>query len=283
MLTCARVGFVRDLSQKKKHEVGRHSRFCSLHFDNADQKEMRVLNRIVRVTSRDLLYEPDPRHIELLIKAMDLEQANLQATACVQMGAQEEEDDIAPKHHEQGHPPDVQLVDSVIGNALHPFHKRQPNKKKTQVHVNQHIDIHKNTPYSETYGLPLRDVLLCGPLFSRACVNFEHRLDRWTGRPKHAIDALRKKFAVICKKPHFTLAFIVHRSTRSAHELSTSSRTWGLSGRKSRQPFRGQCKGCTPTVNSNAIPNAYPGATAHGTMNPNRHRPPPSWQPHPWG
>ena len=59
--------------------------------EDGDEKEMRVLNRIVRVTSRGLLYEPDPRHIELLIKAMDLEQANSQVTPCVKMTAQEEE------------------------------------------------------------------------------------------------------------------------------------------------------------------------------------------------
>ena len=43
-------------------------------------KEMRVLNRIIRVTSKGLLYEPDPRHAELLIKNLGLENAKSQDT-----------------------------------------------------------------------------------------------------------------------------------------------------------------------------------------------------------
>ena len=38
-----------------------------------DLKEMRVLNRIVRVTDEGLLYEADPRHAEMLVKAFHLE------------------------------------------------------------------------------------------------------------------------------------------------------------------------------------------------------------------
>ena len=38
-----------------------------------DMKEMRVLNRIVRITPDGLLYEADPRHAEMLIKAFKLE------------------------------------------------------------------------------------------------------------------------------------------------------------------------------------------------------------------
>ena len=38
-----------------------------------DLKEMRVLNRIVRITPDGLLYEADPRHAEMLIKAFKLE------------------------------------------------------------------------------------------------------------------------------------------------------------------------------------------------------------------
>ena len=38
-----------------------------------DLKEMKVLNRIVRITPDGLLYEADPRHAEMLIKAFKLE------------------------------------------------------------------------------------------------------------------------------------------------------------------------------------------------------------------
>ena len=48
--------------------------------EQGDETEMRVLNRIVRVTSQGLLYEPDPRHNELLLRALDLEHSKSHVT-----------------------------------------------------------------------------------------------------------------------------------------------------------------------------------------------------------
>ena len=45
-----------------------------------DLKEVRVLNRVVRMADTGLLYEPDPRHVELLIRALGLEVANYRVT-----------------------------------------------------------------------------------------------------------------------------------------------------------------------------------------------------------
>ena len=41
--------------------------------ESHDMKEMRVLNRIVRVVDAGLLYAPDPRHVELLAKGVNLD------------------------------------------------------------------------------------------------------------------------------------------------------------------------------------------------------------------
>ena len=41
--------------------------------DEGDEQEMKILNRIVRVTSKGLSYEADPRHAELLAKSMGVE------------------------------------------------------------------------------------------------------------------------------------------------------------------------------------------------------------------
>ena len=43
-----------------------------LGHDATDEKEMRVLNRIVRVVGEGLLYEPDPRHVELLLRDLGI-------------------------------------------------------------------------------------------------------------------------------------------------------------------------------------------------------------------
>ena len=37
-----------------------------------DAKQMMVLNRVLRVVDEGLLYEPDPRHVELLARDMGL-------------------------------------------------------------------------------------------------------------------------------------------------------------------------------------------------------------------
>ena len=42
---------------------------------------MRVLNRIVRITDGGLLYEADPRHAEMLIKSLKLEDAKSVVTS----------------------------------------------------------------------------------------------------------------------------------------------------------------------------------------------------------
>ena len=42
--------------------------------EEGDLKEVRVLNRILQITSRGIHYEADPRHVELLSKALGLDQ-----------------------------------------------------------------------------------------------------------------------------------------------------------------------------------------------------------------
>ena len=46
-----------------------------LGHDPSGMQEMRVLNRIVRIVETRLRYEPDPRHAELLITALNLQAA----------------------------------------------------------------------------------------------------------------------------------------------------------------------------------------------------------------
>ena len=48
--------------------------------DESDAQEIRVLNRIVRISPEGLLYEADPRHDELLAKSLGLEDCKPVAT-----------------------------------------------------------------------------------------------------------------------------------------------------------------------------------------------------------
>ena len=39
----------------------------------SDDKEVRILNRILRLTGEGLLYEADPRHVEILTRSLGVE------------------------------------------------------------------------------------------------------------------------------------------------------------------------------------------------------------------
>ena len=41
--------------------------------EEKDDKEVRILNRIVRLHSKSILYEADPRHVEILTKSLGLQ------------------------------------------------------------------------------------------------------------------------------------------------------------------------------------------------------------------
>ena len=47
-----------------------------LGLEKRDLREMRVLNRIVRVSEDGLAYEPDPRHAELIVEKLQLQDVN---------------------------------------------------------------------------------------------------------------------------------------------------------------------------------------------------------------
>ena len=44
--------------------------------DSRQQKEIRILNRVLRITASGLEYEPDVRHVETIIQDLDLVGAN---------------------------------------------------------------------------------------------------------------------------------------------------------------------------------------------------------------
>ena len=80
------------------YEAGMQKRFeCKLKgrlgFEKEDLKEMRVLNRIVRITDDALLYEADPRHAEMLVKSFNLEGAKGVVTPGVKQPYEDEDPD----------------------------------------------------------------------------------------------------------------------------------------------------------------------------------------------
>ena len=65
-----------------------------------DLKEMRVLNRIVRITIDALLYEADPRHAEMLIKTFQLEDSKAVVTPGVKVNVDGNDDTPIDADHD---------------------------------------------------------------------------------------------------------------------------------------------------------------------------------------
>ena len=63
-----------DLHDEKASELDhyRYNVFLSGDEDVGDN-EIRILNRIVRITDRGLEYEADPRHVELIVESLQLQ------------------------------------------------------------------------------------------------------------------------------------------------------------------------------------------------------------------
>ena len=106
-----------------------------LGLDKEDMKEIRVLNRILRITDEGLLYEADPRHVELLAKSMGLDGCKPVATPGLK---QPFEDKVM----------DLPVSDEEI--PISPMTPRPPSRK---VHFsNDEPDTFFIKAYSEIYG-----------------------------------------------------------------------------------------------------------------------------------
>ena len=121
-----------------KYEAGLKTSFeCKLRgrlgVEAIDAKEIRLLNRIVRITDQGLLYEADPRHAELLAKSMDLEQCRHVATLGMKKGFTDDAMDLP-----------IAREAEVIANV----NERTPQVKFSEATP----EVKLITPYSQLYG-----------------------------------------------------------------------------------------------------------------------------------
>ena len=121
-----------------KYEAGLRNSFeCKMRgrlgSEPDDLKEIRMLNRIIRIVPGGLLYEADPRHAELLAKSMGLDDCKKVATPGVKKGFTEDVMDL----------PIVDECDAVAAIDV-----RMP-----QITFDlENVEIHSVTPYSRIYG-----------------------------------------------------------------------------------------------------------------------------------
>ena len=124
-----------------KYEKGLEASFeCKLRgrlgLDKDDLKEIRVLNRIVRITEDGLRYEADPRHAELLAKSMGLNDCKPVATPGLKVSYDE-------KCHDLPISDDHELVAPLSTN------RRQP----TRVAFKEEIETRSIISYDTVYGI----------------------------------------------------------------------------------------------------------------------------------
>ena len=103
-------------------------------------KEMRILNRVIRLTPQGLLYESDPRHAELLVRCMDVGPAFVSTPG--------------DKLHEADQ--DAALNDDPLLTSLDPEPEHEDNMTYTVrlrcVHFDDHPELIPVIPYAEIYG-----------------------------------------------------------------------------------------------------------------------------------
>ena len=121
-----------------KYEAGLRKSFeCKMRgrlgSEPDDLKEIRMLNRIIRIVPTGLLYEADPRHAELLAKSMGLDDCKKVATPGVKKAFTE---DVM----------DLPVVDECDGVAA--IDVRMPQLRFDL----ENVEIHHVVPYARVYG-----------------------------------------------------------------------------------------------------------------------------------
>ena len=104
-----------------------------------DAKEMRVLNRIVRITDDALLYEADPRHAEMIIKAFKLEESKPVVTP----GVKSPEADGDPDKIDKDMVAELQAIISSLTPKIKPM---------SRVTFNPEVEFGDVIAYSGIYG-----------------------------------------------------------------------------------------------------------------------------------
>ena len=106
---------------------------------------MRVLNRIVRVTEEGLLYEADPRHAEMLIRAFNLSDAKSVVTPGVKTAIDE---DVDPSKVDADIAVEIKRIVAEL---------KCPRRRSKRVGFCPHVKIQDVPAYSTYYGMHPRD------------------------------------------------------------------------------------------------------------------------------
>ena len=133
----------------------------------SDDKQIRVLNRIVRVEDEGLRYEPDPRHVDLLLRDLGLDGDDVKPSPVP---------GTEPTFDETIHVPDDDLSQIVNACITAANNSCAENKQHLHVTFDEHITYADATvpPYPN-------NTLLHGPIGASTCQLIPPGHDRYTG------------------------------------------------------------------------------------------------------
>ena len=103
--------------------------------DVKDSKEIRILNRIVRIVEDGLLYEADPRHVELLAKSLGIQDCKPVATPGIKKLFEDEVMDLPIAQ-------EPEVISPIVAST-----------KKNIRFDDKEPEVFKTTAYSEVYGV----------------------------------------------------------------------------------------------------------------------------------
>ena len=138
--------------------------------EKGDEKEMRILNRILRITDKGVAYEADPRHVEILVRSLGLEECRLVSTPGVKMNLEDAE---------------YSEPDQTIVSAMTSERARRPEERedKRVCRFSDEVDISEITGYAKIYGIHPRTFEIFadarGRLHKRS---LSHSQDPFTGQ-----------------------------------------------------------------------------------------------------
>ena len=156
-----------------------------------DLKEIQILNRIVRYNDDGLTYEADPRHVELIIKALNLEDCKKVITPGVKTTYEQMEEE---EHLKSGDDP-APVVGAVTMATM-----RSPEKAAKflrKITFSPNVDTHDVPAYSEEYGIALKSFVISAENDICSFRRVGSGRDPFTGRSMRTMRGRRERLADI--------------------------------------------------------------------------------------
>ena len=168
-----------------------------------DVRELKLLNRIIKVDEEGLTYEADPRHTELLARALGFENCGHVSTP----GAKNCKDEVVA----DGKSP-VENTDDMTEC----LHSRMPTAPPTsRMKFSEDVEVINVPSYADTFGYHPRDFILTGPIGNVSSVLLYAFTDPCTGLPRH-------KHASLCE----AWAPDVQRRKHVLHDVLLEGAAW---------------------------------------------------------